>query len=142
MEELITNIEELDYDIEMIDIEVNGNHLFFANNILTHNSSSDVEMTDTAECIHVDEHITLRDGRVKRIQDSQIGDQIIANDGYKTIMFRHHNNVKDCVKITLKSGKTITVSKDHVFPSRLKDNKISRVSVNSGLAVGCKLQSI
>jgi hypothetical protein len=49
MEELITNIEELDYDIEMIDIEVNGNHLFFANNILTHNSNSDVEITDTSE---------------------------------------------------------------------------------------------
>ena len=49
MEELITTIEELDYDIEMIDIEVNGNHLFFANNILTHNSNSDVELTDTSE---------------------------------------------------------------------------------------------
>jgi hypothetical protein len=49
MEELITNIEELDYDIEMIDIEVNGNHLFFANNILTHNSNSDIELTDTSE---------------------------------------------------------------------------------------------
>ena len=49
MEESITNIEELDYDIEMIDIEVNGNHLFFANNILTHNSNSDVEITDTSE---------------------------------------------------------------------------------------------
>jgi hypothetical protein len=49
MEESITTIEELDYDIEMIDIEVNGNHLFFANNILTHNSNSDVELTDTSE---------------------------------------------------------------------------------------------
>jgi hypothetical protein len=53
MEELITNIEELDYDIEMIDIEVSGNHLFFANNILTHNSNSDVELTDTSECIRI-----------------------------------------------------------------------------------------
>lgn len=49
MEELITHIEELDYDIKMIDIEVNGNHLFFANNILTHNSNSDIEITDTSE---------------------------------------------------------------------------------------------
>ncbi len=44
----ILKIEELD-EREMIDIEVSGNHLFYANNILTHNSSSDVEITDTSE---------------------------------------------------------------------------------------------
>jgi hypothetical protein len=44
----ILKIEELD-EIEMIDIEVSGNHLFYANNVLTHNSSSDVELTDTSE---------------------------------------------------------------------------------------------
>lgn len=49
MYEYITKIEELDEEIEMLDIEVSGDHLFFANNILTHNSSSDVEITDTAE---------------------------------------------------------------------------------------------
>ena len=44
----ILKIEELD-EREMIDIEVSGNHLFYANAILTHNSSSDVELTDTSE---------------------------------------------------------------------------------------------
>ena len=44
----ILKIEELD-EREMIDIEVSGNHLFYANDILTHNSSSDVELTDTSE---------------------------------------------------------------------------------------------
>ncbi len=44
----ILKIEELN-EREMIDIEVSGNHLFYANNILTHNSSSDVELTDTSE---------------------------------------------------------------------------------------------
>ena len=44
----ILKIEELG-EREMIDIEVSGNHLFYANNILTHNSSSDVEITDTSE---------------------------------------------------------------------------------------------
>jgi hypothetical protein len=44
----IIKIEELD-EREMIDIEVSGNHLFYANNILTHNSNSDVELTDTSE---------------------------------------------------------------------------------------------
>jgi hypothetical protein len=44
----ILKIEELD-EKELIDIEVSGNHLFYANAILTHNSSSDVELTDTSE---------------------------------------------------------------------------------------------
>jgi len=44
----ILKIEELD-ERELIDIEVSGNHLFYANAILTHNTSSDVELTDTSE---------------------------------------------------------------------------------------------
>jgi hypothetical protein len=44
----ILKIEELD-EREMVDIEVSGNHVFYANDILTHNSSSDVELTDTSE---------------------------------------------------------------------------------------------
>ena len=44
----IIKIEELD-EREMVDIEVSGNHLFYANNVLTHNSNSDVELTDTSE---------------------------------------------------------------------------------------------
>lgn len=48
MWENITQIEEIGYD-DAIDIEVSGNHLFYANNILTHNSNSDVELTETSE---------------------------------------------------------------------------------------------
>jgi hypothetical protein len=48
MWEKIQKIEELGYD-EAIDIEVSGNHLFYANDILTHNSNSDVDLTDTSE---------------------------------------------------------------------------------------------
>jgi len=44
----IIKIEELD-ERELVDIEVSGNHLFYANGILTHNSSSDVDITDTSE---------------------------------------------------------------------------------------------
>lgn len=44
----IFKIEELGIQ-EAIDIEVSGNHLFYANDILTHNSNSDVELTDTSE---------------------------------------------------------------------------------------------
>ena len=48
MNEIITNIEELDYR-ETKDIEVSGNHYFFANGILTHNSNSDPGLEDTSE---------------------------------------------------------------------------------------------
>ncbi len=44
----ILKIEELD-ERELIDIEVSGNHLFYANDILTHNSNSDIDLTDTSE---------------------------------------------------------------------------------------------
>lgn len=44
----IVKIEELD-ERDAIDIEVSGNHLFYANDILTHNSNSDVDLTDTSE---------------------------------------------------------------------------------------------
>ncbi len=59
MEEVITQIEELDYDIEMIDIEVNGNHLFFANNILTHNSNSDIDITNVSESMGISHTVDL-----------------------------------------------------------------------------------
>jgi len=35
--------------MDMIDIEVSGNHLFYANDILTHNSNSDLGLEDTSE---------------------------------------------------------------------------------------------
>lgn len=44
----IVEIVELDKR-EMIDIEVSGNHLFYANDILTHNSNSDPGLEDTSE---------------------------------------------------------------------------------------------
>lgn len=44
----ILSIEEVGTR-DLIDIEVTGNHLFYANNILTHNSNSDVGLEDTSE---------------------------------------------------------------------------------------------
>lgn len=44
----IISIEKLDIR-KTIDIEVDGNHLFYANCILTHNSNSDPGLEDTSE---------------------------------------------------------------------------------------------
>jgi hypothetical protein len=44
----IVSIEEVGMR-DLIDIEVTGNHLFYANDILTHNSNTDVGLEDTSE---------------------------------------------------------------------------------------------
>lgn len=104
--------------------------------------SSDFDMTDTSECIAIDQTVKLRDGSQTVIGNIDIGDQITANDGYKTVLVRHHNKMKECVKINLKSGKSIVVSKDHVFPTKDLDGIVNRRSVNTGLLTGMKLKSI
>ena len=134
----IVSIEEVG-EVDMIDIEVTGNRLFYANDILTHNSgygNSDVELTDTSECIWVNEKIELRNGTKLRLGDVKIGDQIVSNDGYKTVMMVHHPKKKECYKIKLKSGKEIIVSGDHIFPTN-----IGRMSINTGFSVGSKVNT-
>lgn len=100
-------------------------------------TNSNPGLEDTSECIWVEEPVTLLDGSTKRIGDIIPGDQIISNDGYKTTMFVHHTKPKDCIKLTLKSGKTITVSKDHIFPT-----SSGRKSINTGLVIGDILNSM
>jgi len=104
-------------------------------------NSSDVELTDTSECIAISENVTLRDGTIKKIGDVSLGDQITANDEYKTVMFRHHNKVKHCSKITTQSGKSIIVSHDHVFPCK-SNGEVKRISINTGLSVGDTLSTV
>jgi len=93
--------------------------------------SSDPELTDTSECIFVDEIVEMRDGKRKKISEVIVGDQIKSQDNYKTVMLVHHKKEKDCIKITTKSGKTIIVSKDHFFPTNG-----GRKCFNSGLSIG------
>jgi replicative DNA helicase len=98
--------------------------------------SSDPALEDTSECIYVNEEIELRDGTKKLIGDVKLGDQIKANDDYKTVMMVHHKKMKQCYKIKLKSGKEIIVSEDHVFPTDK-----GRISIKTGLKSGVKLNT-
>jgi replicative DNA helicase len=98
--------------------------------------NSDPDLTDTSECIFVDEIIEMRNGEKKKISEVLVGDQIKSQDNYKTVMLVHHKKEKECIKITTKSGKTIIVSKDHVFPTNN-----GRKSFNSGLDIGDYLNS-
>ena len=94
-------------------------------------NSSDPDMSDTSECIFIDETIQMRDGNTKKISEVSVGDQIKSQDSYKTVMMVHHKKEKECIKIVTKNGKTIIVSKDHIFPTN-----DGRKSFNSGLTIG------
>jgi|APSaa5957512535_1039671.scaffolds.fasta_scaffold00711_26 replicative DNA helicase len=99
-------------------------------------NDSDPDMTSIAECIYVEEQVELVNGDFIAIKDVEIGDKILDNEMYKTVVTTHHVKPKDCVKITLKSGKTIIVSKQHVFPT-----KSGRKSIDLGLCVGDRLNT-
>jgi replicative DNA helicase len=103
--------------------------------------SSDIDITDTSECIALTEKVEMRDGGFKTIDEINIGDQIKANDDYKTVMFRHHNKIKDCIKIKTKNGNEIVVSKDHVFPIKDIDGIVKRLSYSHGLKIGHQLNT-
>lgn len=100
-------------------------------------SNTDVGLEDTSECIYVKEKIQLRNGTTKEIGDVKVGDQIIANDDYKTVQLVHHKKMKKCFRIKTKSGKEIIVSEDHVFPT-----KDGRMSIKTGLSIGSVLRTI
>ena len=94
-------------------------------------------MEGISECIEVNQLVTLRDGTVKKIVDIEFGDQVLANDGYKTVTQVHHRKIKPCYKITLKSGKEIIVSDKHKFPT-----KRGRMSIVDGIRTGDSLSSM
>lgn len=138
--EKIISIEVLLEEQDTVDICVSDDNLFIANHILTHNSafnSPSPGMEHVSECIEVNQLVTLRDGTVKKIGDIEFGDQVIANDGFKTVTQVHHRKIKPCYKITLKSGKEIIVSDKHKFPT-----KRGRMSIVDGIRTGDSLNSM
>lgn len=105
-------------------------------------NNSDVDLTNTSECIFVDEKVVENTKGVMRIAELSPGDIIKSNDGTKIVTMVHHPKPKQCVKITTKSGKEIIVSKDHVFPTKTPTGDVKRISVSGGLEKGCFINSI
>jgi len=105
-------------------------------------NNSDVDLTNTSECIFVDEKVVENTKGVMRIADLSPGDIIKSNDETKIVTMVHHPKPKQCVKITTKSGKEIIVSKDHVFPTKTSTGEVKRISVSGGLEKGCFINSI
>jgi archaellum biogenesis ATPase FlaH len=105
-------------------------------------NNSDVDLTNTSECIFVDEKVTEKTKGVMRIADLSPGDIIKSNDGTKIVTMVHHPKSKECVKITTKSGKEIIVSKNHVFPAKSPTGEVKRISVSGGLEKGFYINGI
>jgi len=103
--------------------------------------NSDVDLTNTSECIYKHEKVTKSNGDVIEIQHLMPNDRVQTEDGTKIVTMVHHPKLKDCISIKTKKGKTIIVSKDHVFPSKSIDGRVSRLSYNEGLDVSSFLNS-
>lgn len=101
--------------------------------------NSDVDITNTSECIYVEEEVELVDGTKVKMKDIKVGMKVKSNDKSKIVTMVHHPKTKKCFKIKTKSGKEIIVSADHKFPTMDKDGFVSRKSLKSGLGVGYKL---
>lgn len=130
-----TYIKSIAEELRGLAVEYNVPLLTATQTTRSGHDNSDPELSDTSECIEVNQIVRLRDGTEKAIGDVQIGDQITSNDVFKTTMIVHHRKMKECVRITTQSGRSIIVSKDHIFPCKDRDG-IKRSSVNSGLDVG------
>ena len=103
--------------------------------------NGDPDLTNTSECILKSEMVKLVNGSKIEIGNLKPGDRIHTQDGSKIVTMVHHPKVKKCVKITTKSGKHITCSEEHVFPSKTA-TLVRRLSVSTGLQVGHKLNSV
>lgn len=100
-------------------------------------NTNNPDLTTVSECIEVNQKITLKDGTIKCIGEVQPGDQITANDIYKTVRQVHHKKIKRCFKITTKAGKSIIVSGKHKFPT-----PDGRISIEDGLKIGSRLNTL
>lgn len=103
--------------------------------------NSDIDITNTSECIYVEEEVELVDGSKVKMKDIKVGMKLKSNDNSKIVTMVHHPKTKKCYKIKTKSGKEIIVSADHKFPSKSVDGDVSRKSLNSGLDIGFKLNT-
>ena len=93
--------------------------------------NSDVNLSNTAECVDIDSTIHLASGKWKKIRDAEVGDVVVGRDGPRRIERVFGRKKKDCVEITTQGGRKIIASKDHKIwtPDGMK-------SVATGLSAG------
>ena len=91
--------------------------------------------TQTNRCLTLDTLVKLENGDTKCLCDICVGDKILSSSNtvveVKTVYPRQ---IQGVYCITTKSGKHITASQNHVFPSNS-----GLVSISAGLEIGTKL---
>jgi len=64
-------------------------------------------------CLEENTQITLLDGSTKAIKDMQIGDQVPTLEGPSVVDNVFDNGVRECKKVVLDDGKSVTGTDDH-----------------------------
>jgi len=99
--------------------------------------NTDVELTDTSECLDPTSQVITESGDTMEIQNLKPGDRILGSNGFVSVIQVHHSKIKKLYKIKTRSGKNIICSADHIFPT-----SEGRKNINNGLRVGCKIRSL
>jgi len=99
--------------------------------------NTDVELTDTSECLDPTSQVITESGDTIEIQRLKPGDRILGSNGFVSVIQVHHSKIKKLYKIKTRSGKNIICSADHIFPT-----SEGRKNINNGLRVGCKIRSL
>ena len=99
--------------------------------------NTDVELTDTSECLDPTSQVITESGDTMEIQNLKPGDRILDSNGFVSVIQVHHSKIKKLYKIKTRSGKNIICSADHIFPT-----SEGRKNINNGLGVGCKIRSL
>lgn len=97
--------------------------------------NTDVELTDTSECLDPTSQVITESGDTMEIQKLKPGDRILGSNGFVSVIQVHHSKIKKLYKIKTRSGKNIICSADHIFPT-----SEGRKNINNGLGVGCKIR--
>lgn len=91
------------------------------------------QTTRSGYCLDLDTEVILSDGK-KVIKDIVVGDKLLSNNGWNTVLEVFPETVKKMYRITTESGKQIICSGDHLFPTENGEK-----SINSGLCLENKL---
>ena len=84
----VSDIEYImEEDIRTYDIQVEDNHTFFANGILTHNSGDEEDDDDGSSCFHPDSIVTLENGITKKVSEVNFGDKVQAIDDNGNVIY-------------------------------------------------------
>jgi intein/homing endonuclease len=109
---IITEMKTIDENTIVYNLQdIEGNHNFFANNVLVHNRY----------CFIAGTKITLENGDTKNIEDIEVGDIVLTYNEvsnlneYNKVTHLYKPMHDDLVEYTLSNGKTITSTFDHPY---------------------------